>query len=99
VGCAFGFSRIALAVYLGGTLNPIQAYNSNGLGLMTAAMAADEAEALIEGGFQAVKLRLGRLSFAEDLEAVRAVRKRLPDHIALMVDFDQALTFANAMQY
>lgn len=90
---------LPLAIYLGGTLDPVQAYNSNGLGLMSAAMAADEAEELIAGGFQGVKMRLGRPSFADDLAAVRAVRKRLPDHVALMVDFNQALSFANAMQY
>jgi mandelate racemase len=89
---------LPLAEYLGGTCDSIQAYNSNGLGLMTAAMAADEAEELIVGGFQAVKLRLGRPNFADDLAAVRAVRTRLPDNIALMVDFNQALTVANAMQ-
>jgi mandelate racemase len=92
-------ANLPLAVYLGGTCDPVQAYNSNGLGLMTAAMAADEAEALVAGGFRAVKMRLGRASFADDLAAVRAVRKRLSDHVALMVDFNQALTFANAMQY
>jgi mandelate racemase len=90
---------LPLAIYLGGTRDPVQAYNSNGLGLMTAAIAADEAEELIANGFQAVKMRLGRPSFADDLAAVRAVRKRLPDDIALMVDFNQALSFANAMQY
>jgi len=30
---------------------------------------------------------------------VRAVRKRLPDQVRLMVDFNQALTFSDAMQY
>lgn len=92
-------ANLPLAIYLGGACDPIQAYNSNGLGLMSAAMAADEAEELVAGGFQAVKMRMGRPSFADDLAAVRAVRKRLPDHIALMVDFNQALTFRSAMQY
>jgi len=35
-----------LATYLGATLDPIPAYNSNGLGLMSPEAAADEAEAL-----------------------------------------------------
>ncbi|MGL1668928.1 enolase C-terminal domain-like protein, partial [Vibrio parahaemolyticus] len=59
--------------------------------------AADEAEALLEGGFGAVKLRLGRADFGQDLAAVRAVRRRLPNDIELMVDFNQALTFGEAM--
>jgi mandelate racemase len=90
---------LPLAVFLGGTCTPIPAYNSNGLGLMPPDQAADEAEALISGGFRAVKMRLGRSSFAEDLTALRAVRKRLPDAISLMVDFNQALSVGNAMQY
>ncbi len=40
-----------LATYLGASPQPILAYNSNGLGLMSPEAAADEAEALLEGGF------------------------------------------------
>ncbi|WP_424630265.1 enolase C-terminal domain-like protein [Bradyrhizobium sp. SYSU BS000235] len=88
-----------LATYLGAGLEPILAYNSNGLGLMSPEAAADEAEALLEGGFTAVKLRLGRSHLEDDLATVRAVRKRLPDTARLMVDFNQALTFSSAMEY
>jgi mandelate racemase len=88
-----------LATFLGAAPQPVRAYNSNGLGLMPPQAAADEAEALLEDGFRGVKLRLGRGEIALDLAAVRAVRKRLPDHVHLMVDFNQALTFADAMQY
>src|ERR671935_1628394 len=87
-----------LAALLGGSLRPIPAYNSNGLGLMAPEAAADEAEKLLEGGFSAVKLRLGRPTLAADLAAARAVRSRLPDRISLMVDFNQALTVAEAMR-
>ncbi len=88
-----------LATLLGADPRPIPAYNSNGLGLMSPEAAADEAEALLEGGFQAVKLRLGRTAFDHDLATVRAVRCRLPERVRLMVDFNQALTFAEAMRY
>jgi mandelate racemase len=91
-------ARMPLATYLGARLDPIPAYNSNGLGFMAPEAAADEAEALLEDGFMAVKLRLGRSDFAHDLAAVRAVRKRLPASTRLMVDFNQALTFSDAMQ-
>jgi mandelate racemase len=90
---------VPLATLLGAEPRPIPAYNSNGLGLMSPEAAADEAQALLEGGFRAVKLRLGRSGFEHDLAAVRAVRRRLPDGIRLMVDFNQALTFAEAMQH
>src|SRR6476620_6332625 len=48
-----------LATLLGSTPRPIRAYNSGGLGLMSPPAAADEAERLLAGGFEAVKLRLG----------------------------------------
>jgi mandelate racemase len=88
-----------LARLLGASPRQLPAYNSNGLGLMSPEAAADEAEALLENGFRAVKLRLGRGEIGVDLAVVRAVRKRLPDQVRLMVDFNQALTFADAMQY
>lgn len=87
-----------LATFLGASPRPILAYNSNGLGLMSPEEAADEAEALLEDGFRGVKLRLGRGEVSLDLAAVRAVRKRLPDDVQVMVDFNQALTFSDAMR-
>jgi mandelate racemase len=89
---------LPLAVMLGGTLRPIPAYNSCGLGLMEPEAAADEAVRLLEGGFRAVKLRLGHPTLAEDLAVTRAVRRRLADDIAVMVDYNQALTVAEARQ-
>jgi hypothetical protein len=41
---------LPLATYLGAGLGPVPAYNSNGLGLMSPEAAADEAEALLQGG-------------------------------------------------
>jgi len=87
-----------LVTLLGGAPRRVQAYNSNGLGLMAPEAAADEAEKLLEGGFRAVKLRLGYPTLAADLAAVRAVRKRLPDSVELMVDYNQALTFVQALE-
>ena len=87
-----------LAAFLGGSPRPITAYNSNGLGLMAPEAAANEAEELLEGGFRAVKLRLGYPTLEADLAAVRAVRRRLPDDVKLMVDFNQALSLAEALE-
>lgn len=88
---------VPLAVLLGAAPRPVQAYNSNGLGLMSPEAAADEAEALLERGFRGVKLRLGRSSFDQDLAVVRAVRKRLPAVINIMADFNQALAPGDAL--
>jgi mandelate racemase len=87
-----------LVSLLRGQPRRIRAYNSNGLGLMAPEAAADEAEKLLEGGFRAVKLRLGHPTLTADLAAVRAVRRRLPDEIELMVDFNQALSVAEALE-
>jgi mandelate racemase len=89
---------VPLAVLLGGAPRPVRAYNSNGLGLMDAAALADEAEELLAGGFEGVKLRLGYPSLAEDIAAVRAVRARIGDAVDLMVDYNQALTVADALE-
>ncbi len=87
-----------LARLLGADPRPIPAYNSCGLGLTDDLGAlADEAERLLLGGFRAVKLRLGYPTLGRDIEAVRAVRARIGDGIALMVDYNQALTVDEAM--
>jgi len=87
-----------LVALLGGEPRSIPAYNSNGLGLMAPAAASDEAEKLLESGFRAVKLRLGNTTLEADLSALRAVRKRLPEEVKLMVDFNQALSPEEALK-
>jgi len=87
-----------LAFLLGAPLRALPAYNSNGLGLVDAEQAADEALALVDEGFEAVKMRLGRPDPRQDLEAVRAVRAKLPSNIALMSDFNQALSSNDARE-
>jgi mandelate racemase len=59
---------------------------------MAPAALADEAQQLLEGGFSAVKLRLGYPTLAEDLAAVHAVVERVPAHVCVMVDYNQALS-------
>jgi mandelate racemase len=82
---------------LGGTVQPIRAYNSKGLGIMPIASLADNAEALVREGFSAVKLRLGRTSAKDDLAAVRAVKNAVGPDVTLMCDFNQALSVNEAL--
>ncbi len=89
---------LPLATLLGAAPRPVRTYNSCGLGLMAPQAAADEAEALLEGGMQAVKLRLGHPSLAQDLAVTRAVRSRLPDTVRLMVDYNQALSRSEGLE-
>jgi mandelate racemase len=91
-------AAVPLVTLLGGTPRPIRAYNSCGLGLMKPDEVADEAEKLLAGGFGAVKLRLGYPTLREDLAAVHAVRARIGDDVGLMVDYNQVLDAAEALE-
>jgi len=90
---------LRLAAFLGADPKRIPAYNSCGLGLMKSpGDVADEAAKLLFGGFRAIKLRLGYPTLQEDLAALRAVKKRVGDAIAVMVDYNQALSLVAALE-
>lgn len=92
-------AEMPLAVMLGGSLAPVPAYNSNGLWLSPLEGHEREAEALAaEGGFGAVKLRLGREALADDLEAIAAVRRALGGGATIMTDFNQGQTYGGALE-
>src|ERR1700722_3947412 len=89
---------LPLTVLLGGSVGPVRAYNSNGLWLHPPEVLATEALALCnEGGFSALKLRLGRVRISEDLAAIAAVREAVGSDIELMVDFNQSLGIGEAL--
>ena len=89
---------LPLATLIGSAPRPIPAYNSCGLGLMTPDKVADEAEKLLAGGFRALKLRLGYPTLRDDLAALRAVKKRVGPEVTVMVDYNQALSLAQARE-
>lgn len=89
--------ELPLVKALGGSVKKIQAYNSNGLGLMPIEQLPSEAEQLLSEGFTAIKLRLGRESAADDLAAVKAVKSAVENSTTIMCDFNQGLTLAEAM--
>src|SRR6202167_6416705 len=90
---------LPLARLLGGTVEPVPAYNSNGLGLIPPDAAGDEAlELLAEGGFSALKVRVGRVHAADDLAAVRKVRDAVGDRVTLVADYNQGLTLNEALE-
>jgi mandelate racemase len=89
---------LPLATLLGGSTGAVPAYNSNGLWLIDVKELAKEAADLVaEGGFKGLKLRLGRDRLADDLAAIREVRKGAGDDILLMVDFNQGLALGDAL--
>ena len=91
-------TRRPLVELLGAARRPVLAYDSRGLGLMPPERLPAEADALLARGLKAIKLRLGYPTLAEDLGAVRAVRKGIGDDVRLMVDYNQALTTAEAIR-
>ena len=91
-------ANLPLCNFLGGSLGPVKAYNSNGLWLKKPEKLEKEAVSLIEeGGFEAVKLRLGRENLKEDVLAVEIVRKAVGDNVKIMVDYNQSLTLDEAI--
>jgi mandelate racemase len=56
-----------------------------------------EAETLLAKGLKAVKLRQGYPSAKEDIAALKAVRRVVGDTVAIMVDYNQMLTAAEAI--
>ncbi|SAK47287.1 mandelate racemase/muconate lactonizing protein [Caballeronia fortuita] len=92
-------ANLPLARLLGGDIGAVPAYNSNGLWLTDIANLADEALALVaEGGFDAIKLRLGRDRLQQDIDAIEAVRDAVGSDIKIMVDFNQGLRFGDAVR-
>jgi mandelate racemase len=66
---------VPLCVLLGGSIGAVPAYNSNGLWLKSPGEVASEAvELREEGGFEGVKLRLGRERLGDNLATIEAVR-------------------------
>ncbi|MDO8875513.1 MAG: enolase C-terminal domain-like protein [Pseudolabrys sp.] len=88
-----------LVTLLGAEIRPIPAYNSCGLGIKDdlGELAAEAETLLAMDGFKAVKLRLGYPTLQGDIAAVQAVRRRIGDDVALMVDYNQALSRDEAL--
>jgi mandelate racemase len=88
-----------LVRFLGAEPRPIPAYNSCGLGLIDdlGALVAEVEKLLAIGNFRAVKLRLGYPTLELDIEAVKAVRKRIGGDVKLMIDYNQALAVDDAL--
>src|ERR1700731_1735382 len=90
---------VPLCVLLGGSIGAVPAYNSNGLWLSPLPEVAREAvELREEGGFQGLKLRLGRERLSVDLATVEAVREAVGSEMSLMVDFNKGLHLGEGLE-
>jgi mandelate racemase len=86
---------LPLATLLGGEPKPVPAYAS--LRTMSPEGAAAEATEAAALGFTAVKIKVGRRDLAADLETIRAVRRAVGEGVKVMVDYNQALAVADAV--
>ena len=81
-----------------------QIFPVNGLAVGSGTVLEMECEELRNGGFKAVKLKVGRSTIQQDIERVRLARKILGDEIPLRLDanraweWDDAVKFAKAVQ-
>ncbi len=91
--------NVPLVTLLGGSPRKLSAYNSCGLWLKPADTLAEEATELIEeGGFDALKIRIGRPDAREDLRAIRNVREAVGPDRCIMADFNQSQRTAEAIE-
>jgi mandelate racemase len=84
-----------LCAVLGAAPRPVPAYGN--MGYDGADACARQAEALARQGFKAIKAKIGYPTVAEDLAVVRAMRSAAGPDVAIMVDYNQSLSPAEAL--
>ncbi|HUC17721.1 MAG TPA: mandelate racemase/muconate lactonizing enzyme family protein [Acetobacteraceae bacterium] len=88
-----------VARLLGACRTEVPAYASGGLWLSASIDELQrEAEAFLQQGFRAMKMRLGKPSHDEDVARVRAVREAIGPDVPLMADANQHMTVTNAIR-
>jgi len=86
---------------LGGRPQEVPAYISKGFyveGRSLEEMAEDARRAVSKGGYEAVKIRIGRRGISDDRDRIEAVKKALGDEIDVMVDVNQAWDVEEAIE-
>jgi mandelate racemase len=88
--------NISLLALLGGVPRPLPAYGAVGYdGAKQSGMVAED---WARRGFKGVKAKIGYPTVEEDLAVIRAIRSAAGPEIAIMVDYNQSLTPADAVQ-
>jgi len=85
----------SLVRMLGGVEKPLQAYGA--VGYDGAIGSARVAEDWVRRGFKGVKAKIGYPDVKEDVEVIRAIRAAIGESTAIMVDYNQCLTPAEAL--
>lgn len=87
---------ISLVRLLGGTPKPFPAYGAVGYdGVHGSAKAAEEC---VKSGLTGIKAKIGYPSVHQDLAVIRAMRQAVGEKVAIMVDYNQSLTPADATE-
>lgn len=84
---------VPVATLLGGVCDRLPAYASLGE-LRSPGARAEDARALLETGFRAVKVRIARDRIPDGIAVVRAIRDEVDDALAIMVDLNQGWRMA-----
>jgi mandelate racemase len=87
---------MSLVRLLGGVEKPIRAYGA--VGYDGASGSARVAEDWARRGFKGIKAKIGYPELKEDLEVIRAMRAAVGDDVAIMVDYNQSLAPAAAIE-
>jgi mandelate racemase len=86
----------SLTRLLGGVEKPLRAYGA--VGYEGAIGSARVAEDWARRGFKGIKAKIGYPDLKQDIEVIRAIRAAAGDDVAIMVDYNQCLTPAEAVQ-
>jgi mandelate racemase len=87
---------LPLVRLLGGVAKPVRCYG--GIGYDGVEGCARAAERWAERGFPGIKAKIGYPTVKEDVAVVRAMRKAVGPDVAIMVDYNQCLTPAEAVE-
>ncbi len=87
---------VPLVRLLGGAPKPIRAYGATGYD--GPEECARVAEGWAKRGVRGVKAKIGYPTVREDLAVVRAIRSAVGEDVAIMVDYNQSLTPAEAIE-
>ena len=86
----------ALASLLGGSAKPLLAYGAVGYDGVKGSAA--DAEQWVRRGFTAIKAKIGYATVADDVAVIRAMRSAVGPAVAIMVDYNQCLSPADAVE-
>lgn len=82
----------------GGTNTSIPSYESSGLSIGSFDQVLDQAKTFLSNGNSRMKVRLGYETIDQEVSLLSRLKDELGDQIELMVDYNQGLTFDQALE-